>query len=212
MDEDDPDGRKLWEKIQKHRARGAVWDRAAEEHLTHIPDSDIDLATREKVWRDLERSHPDWRELWKEAEQDIQRLVQLKTEPELLEESKRQIEKLHAEGVDIVEHLEFQNRLKIAAALDQRINKARLEKDHIFLRRFAKAVSLPDGVARQPRTAKGFVLVAWCELGGLNFNGPFPTEHKIRLWVDARKKFDDKTWDRTWEDPFIAALLRAASS
>jgi hypothetical protein len=212
MAEDDPDGKELWEKLQKHLKRGEAWDRAAEEHLTHVPDSDIDLATREKVWRELERSHPDWRELWKKAERDIQRLVQLKTEPERIEETGRIFERMRAEGVDIVEELKFQNRLKIAAALDQRINKARLEQDHIFLRRFAKAVSLPDGVTRQPRTAKGFVLVAWCELGGLKFNGPFPTKHRIRLWVDTRKSFDDKTWDRTWEDPFIAALLRAANS
>jgi hypothetical protein len=212
MNGDDPDGRDLWEKIQQHEKRGKAWDRAAQEHLAHIPDSDIDLATREKVWRDLERSHPDWRELWKEAERDIQRLVQLNSESERIEESERQIEKLRAEGIDVVEHLKFKNLLKIAAALDERIKNARREKDHVFLRRFAKAVSLPDGVARQPRSAKGFVLVAWSELGGLNFNGPFPTKRKIRLWVDARKKYDDKTWDRTWEDPFIAALLRAANS
>lgn len=212
MPEDDPEGKELWEKIQKHRVRGEAWDRAAEEHLRHIPDSDIDLATREEVWRDLELNYPNWRELWKEAEQDIQRLDRLESEPERIEEARRQIEKLRAEGVDLVEHVEFENRLKIAAALDERILKARREKDHIFLRRFAKAVSLPEGIARQPRSAKGFVLVAWLELGGRNFNGPFPTKHKIRLWVDARKKFDSKTWDRTWEDPFIAALLRAAGS
>lgn len=215
--EEDPQQKDLWEKIQKHRKRSELWDRAAKEHLQPIPDSDIDLARREKVWRDLERSHPDWRELWKEAERDIQRLRQLKSESERLEESKRQIESKLAEGLtyeEIGNQLLFQNRLKVAAALDERIKKARLAKDHVFIRRFAKALTLPDDISRLPRSAKGFVLMAWAELGGLKFGGSLPTKAGLRHWVEiCRKKdrlppYNQKTWDRTWEDPFIAAFLR----
>jgi len=215
-DEREREGDELCKKIQNCQKRRELWDRAAEEHLRYKSHSYLDLADSAKIWRELEKNNSDWRELWKEAEQHIKRMVQL-SGPDRIEESKREINRKLEKGLsyeDIGNELMFQNRLKVAAAFEERYKRAFREKDHAFIRRLAKAHRLQDDKISLTPRAPGLVLVAWRELGGLDFSGTRPTKRKIRLWVENCYKkgglppLADKTWDRVWEDQFIAALFR----
>ena len=82
-----------------------------------------------------------------------------------------------------------------------------------FFRDLSEALKLSDEEIAVHLDTTGAVLLAWKELGGLS--GQRPTRHQIRRWVEARMKeagelplISDRQWQRIWEDPFVAALLR----
>lgn len=185
--------------------RKALWDKAAEKHLKLPPDGVMDLAIRFQNWRDLESRYPNWREkLWRGPNQGS---------PERVE---KVIERLEAEGLswlDIKECLQFQDRMDDAAAFDERKRKAELGNDHVFLSQWAEAGKMLEGGFSIKTKAAGLVLLAWRELGGLALFHKSPTQGMIKEWIEDRlkkrglPKFSLRTWQRTWADPQIKALL-----
>lgn len=188
--------------LRTNLKRKALWEKAAEKHLKFPGDvqASIDLAISFQTWRDLESQYPNWREL--------------QGTPEHVE---KVIERLASDGLswlDIKECLQFQYRVDRAAAFDEQRKKASLENDHAFLSQWAEAGKMLDYGFRLNTSTPGLVLQAWHALGGLSLFRKSPTRQMIEQWVEDRRKEDgntsklsDRTWQRTWRDPYIKALL-----
>jgi hypothetical protein len=206
----EPDGEALWKKIKEYERRNELWNRATEHHLRYPPDSYLELASSAKTWRELEQERPDWRGPLEDVEREIKRLFQPSESNAL------------SKYGDIREALQFQNRLKVAAELEERCKRASREKDYAFFRRYSKALTIPDDKITLTPKPEGLVLIAWRELGGLVWSdlddfvssSTASKKYRIRAWIEESYKkaglkiFTEITWKRTWEDPFISALLR----
>jgi hypothetical protein len=191
----------LREHLQKNLKRKALWSKAAEYHLKLPPDSIAELAIQYANWSDLERNRPEWRDLLRGYEQNTPEAIRV------------YIESRFAEGLswlDVRDDLRLQGHLKQTAVFDQQLSKALREFDSRFLSKLAKASQMvEEGRASIDTTAGGLVLLAWRELGGLTLFHKSPTRQMIEQWVKKRHKsgFSVRTWQRTWANRRIKALL-----
>jgi hypothetical protein len=199
--------KELHENLHKNLRRRALWNKAAEKYLKLPPDGILELAIEFENWRDLERRFPKWRELWRGPEQ---------SNPEQIEKVIQRLEIGGLSWLDIKENLQFQDRIDKAAAFEERHKKAALENDHVFLSRWAEAAKMLDGGVSIKTSAAGFVLLAWRDLGGLALFHKSPTRKMIEQWVEDRRKkggitseFSVRTWQRTWAEPLVKALLKS---
>jgi hypothetical protein len=210
-----------------------LWYRATEEHLEPKPDSVLGLAFSAMCWRDLQRERPDWRDAYRKLDLSEPGIFELCSDAilgipnwhdllmESLSDPKKVLPKALMELKKLVESggedANFKHRLKIAARFEERQWKAHQEQDHAFFRQYSKALKVPDDELGPLLflDIHNLILVAWKDLGGLRLTGDEPTKHQIKRWVEQFQKnrgelalFDDRTWKRAWEDPFIAALFR----
>jgi hypothetical protein len=237
----------LWTDFGKFTRRCALWGRAIDDHRWGEPDSIGDLALRIKAVRELEQNHPAWRDVYRNLGPKGPDTVELFDQmvldypnwpalwvgpeqnlPGRVREVKRRLESDVEDGPEQREgdegerlHRPSRHSLTLAAALEERMSKARHEGDHAFFERFTEAVkdSLLDfeSIVRKrirPRMVN-LVLASWRNLGGLDFSCPPPTKPAIKADVEEYYKKagelplrGDRTWQRTWEDPFISALFR----
>jgi hypothetical protein len=195
--------RRIEDITRRIAVRFEAWNRAAEEHLVLKPGSVPNLATGWKAWRHLQAIDPAWRE----------RDTTISPEIASLEE--------------IIKFLNFRKLQIWATDFHQQKEKAFLiggEEGRRFARQLSKAFAIPEDQIRWKISLNGEVLLTWMEITyqrckayvegtRLDWHTP-PRDHEIRSRVDRLmneqrpRPIADRTWQRVWEDSFIAALLR----
>jgi len=188
---------------RRYAMRSELWNRAAEEHLSPKSGSVANLAIGLRAWRHLEATDPVWRE--KDAT--------VRPKNPSLEE----IDKLFT----------FKKLRSQAMSFEEQYKKAFLtggEEGRRFARQLSKAFAIPEDQISSKVTLAGSILLTWDAImvqrlidstkgGHVDRNQP-PKKREIRSLIERRMKelhltpITDRTWQRVWQDPFIAALLR----
>lgn len=199
------------EEIRRHfediemriAARFRAWGKAYEEHLALEPGSVFDLANGVRALRHLEATDPGWREK--------NPIALLNTAPPQEVPNILHFSKLQALA------LGFEQQLKTALSRGG-------EDGRRFARQLSKAFAIPEDQLHWTISLAGEVLLTWIEISRqrlqnykagsrLDFDTR-PTPQEIRSSIVRRmeqqqlKPPSARSWQRVWEDPFVAALMR----
>ena len=202
MEQEPEDGIKEFE--MRFWSRLAAWQKALGEHCPPEPGSERDLARGVDAWRRLEAGDPAWRE--KDAQHPFDPQLRALASPELQRNFELFVLKKHA------------------LSFEQQLYKALLEggkKGQDFARQLSKAFD-PGSISWRSSLAQE-VLWTWFELTFQRLNDVVegrrdeptqPTMREIQIAIEHKRQEQQlrspspRNWERIWEDPFIAALLR----
>lgn len=193
-----------------------AFQRAAKEHLSPRLGSVRHLAIGARAWRQLQASNPGWRK--RNTDHELTQLDPTSPAQVLAILTSRVAAKSINES--ITEILSFKEQQTLALEYEEQFTKAFLEKDHAFTQQLTRAFRLSDDEIDTPaKTLPGSVLEVYDRLyidKLLDATPPTvaPTKHKIQALIDQQRKeshlppLTERHWERTWKEPFIAALMR----